>query len=301
MSNNYTDRLSDIGGYNWLGSFKIINMMAGDEMDYIEICGHKLHLFRTGNENKPKLVIMSGSGTVSPVYDFKILYEKLVSDFRIIVIEKFGYGCSDLYEGPSDIDSVVDYQREVLEIAGEKGPYILIPHSMSGLEAIRWKQKYPDEVRTIIGLDMAVPATYLAWSREQVEQRVRFMKRMRALNKLGLLFWYPLNNRGLSKDEIKHQRRLLRRNAMNPCYENEAEAILENAKIVDTAGTIICPILMFVSDGKQVSSGWIEYERAFAELTNAKTIYLNCGHYIHYYESERISREIREFINRDIG
>ena len=37
-----------------------------------------------------------GSGTISPVYDFKILYEKLVSDFRIIVIEKFGYGCSDL-------------------------------------------------------------------------------------------------------------------------------------------------------------------------------------------------------------
>ena len=92
------------------------------------------------------------------------------------------------------------------------------------------------------------------------------MKRMRALNKLGLLFWYPLNNRGLSKDEIKHQRRLLRRNAMNPCYENEAEAILENAKIVDTAGTIICPILMFVSDGKQVSSGWIENERALHSL-----------------------------------
>ena len=133
--------------------------------------------------------------------------EENVSDFRIIVIEKFGYGCSDLYEGPSDIDSVEDYQREALEIAGEKGPYIHIPHSMSGLEAIRWKQKYPDEVRTIIGLDMAVPATYLAWSREQVEQRVRFT-RMRALNKLGLLFWYPLNNRGLSKDEIKHQRRL---------------------------------------------------------------------------------------------
>lgn len=109
-------------------------------MDYIEIDGHKLHLFRTGDEIKPKLVFMSGSGTVSPVYDFKILYEKLVSDFRIIVIEKFGYGCSDLYEGPCDVDSVVAYQRIALENAGEKGPYILLPHSMSGLEAIRWKQ-----------------------------------------------------------------------------------------------------------------------------------------------------------------
>jgi pimeloyl-ACP methyl ester carboxylesterase len=72
------------------------------------------------------------------------------------VIEKFGYGCSDLYEGPCDVDSVVAYQRRALENAGEKGPYILLPHSMSGLEAIRWKQKYPDEIGAIIGLDTSM-------------------------------------------------------------------------------------------------------------------------------------------------
>ena len=130
--------------------------------ELLEFEGHKIHVYRAGGTDKPKLVFMSGSGTVAPVYDFKILYEKLVSDFRIIVIEKFGYGCSDLYEGPCDVDSVIAYQRRALENAGEKGPYILLPHSMSGLEAIRWKQKYPDEISAIIGLDMAVPATYLA-------------------------------------------------------------------------------------------------------------------------------------------
>ena len=58
---------------------------------------------------------------------------------------------------------------------------------------------------------------------------------------------------------------------------------------------------MFVSDGKQVSAGWIEYEREFAKQTNARIIYLKCGHYIHYYESERISREIRAFVDQAIG
>ena len=48
---------------------------------------------------------------------------------------------------------------------------------------------------------------------------------------------------------------------MNPCYENEAKAVLKNAKLVHTAGTVACPILMFVSDGKQVSAGWIEHDR----------------------------------------
>ena len=71
---------------------------------------------------------------------------------------------------------------------------------------------------------------------------------------------------------------------------------MENAKIVDAGGRIECPILMFVSDGRQVSSGWIDHEREFAGWMNAKTIYLNCGHYIHYYESEHISQDIKAFL-----
>ncbi len=46
---------------------------------------------------------------------------------------------------------------------------------------------------------------------------------------------------------------------------------------------------------------WIEHEQAFAEQMNAGTIYSNCGHSIHYYESERISREIGSFVNRSSG
>lgn len=270
-------------------------------MNYVEIEKHKMHVFAAGDPSKPRLVLMSGSATVAPVYDFKILYEKLINDYKIIVIEKFGYGYSDLYEGPCDIDSVIAFQREALKKAGERGPYILLPHSMSGLEAIRWKQMYPDEIMAIIGLDMAVPKTYLQWNKEQIDQRVRFMKRMRQLNDHGLLFWYPLNKRGLNNKEIKQQRLLRKRNLMNPCHENEAKALLENAKRVDAGGRIECPVLMFVSDGKQVSAGWIDYEREYAGQVNAKTVYLNCGHYIHYYESGLISREITSFVNQIIG
>ncbi len=259
--------------------------------------GHKMHVFRAGDDNKPKLVFMAGSGTVSPVYDFKILYEKLLSDFRVIVIEKFGYGYSEHYAGPCDIDSLVSFQRKALEKAGEKGPYILMPHSMSGLEAIRWAQKYPEEVKAIIGLDMATPQTYKEWTRDHVEKRIRLMKRMRKLNNFGLLFWLPLNTRGLTEDEIREQRILRKRNAMNNCYVGEAQAVIRNAEAVEAGGTINCPILMFISDGKQVSSNWIKNEEIFADLMNAETIFLNCGHYIHYYESEQISRKIKEYVN----
>ena len=274
-----------------------MNSSDQKKLEIFTIEEHKMHLFRTGDVNKPKLIFMSGSGTAAPMYDFKILYEKLIEDFRIIVIEKFGYGYSDLFEASCEIDCVIDRQRKVLQEAGENGPYILVPHSLSGLEAIRWKQKYPDEVKAIIGLDMATPKTYLAWNSDEIDRRISIIKKMKRAKDKGLLFWFPLNKRGLTKEDIKEQKILWKRNAFNECYIKEAEAVLQNAEKVSAAGIIECPILMFVSNGKQVSPNWLEHERKFAEQRNAKLININCGHYVHYYESDLISNEICYFVN----
>lgn len=61
-------------------------------------------------------------------------YSRLSDKFQIAVVEKFGYGFSDVVDKGRDIDSI--------------------------LEALYWPQKYPDEVTAIIGLDMAVPEYY---------------------------------------------------------------------------------------------------------------------------------------------
>ncbi len=37
--------------------------------------------------------------------------------------------------------------RKTLHLADQSFPYVLFPHSMSGLEALRWGQKYPCEVQ----------------------------------------------------------------------------------------------------------------------------------------------------------
>lgn len=83
---------------------------------------------------------------------------------------------------------------------------------------------------------------------------------------------------------------------MNACYENEARTVLDNAAIVDAAGAIDCPVLMFVSDGSQTSPGWVEHAHEFAEATGARVVSLACGHYVHHYESERICEETRRFL-----
>ena len=125
----------------------------------IDVDGHQMHVYSVGEGDKT-LVLMAASGTVCPSLDFKNLYTSLGDDYRIVVVEKFGYGYSDIVNRPRDVATILSDTRAALSGAGIDGPYILCPHSYSGLEALYWAQTYPEEVEAIIGLDMVFPDTY---------------------------------------------------------------------------------------------------------------------------------------------
>ena len=262
---------------------------------HVTVDGHNIHVYSVGDTNKPQIVLMSGSGTVAPVYDFKILYEKLSKSFRVIVMEKFGYGYSDIFDSPADIDTLVSTQKQALETLGEHGPYILMPHSMSGIEALRWAQIYPDDVAAIIGNDMCTPMTYSVWTDEKVESKIRLMEFATKYKLQRLLC--PLSNRCLTKFEIEQNKLLRKRNAFNICHINESKEVLSNVSIVEKTGYAKCPVLLFSSNGKQTQGYWFSAQKEFAEIQNAKLISYDCGHYIHYYKSNEMCAEIIKFVN----
>jgi len=263
--------------------------------ELVNVGGHNIHIYRLGNIDNPKIVLMSGSGTVAPVYDFKILYEPLAKYFRVIVVEKFGYGYSDIFNSPADIDTLVTTQKKALEAIGENGPYILSPHSMSGIEALRWAQMYSDDVAAIIGNDMCTPLTYSAWNDEKIKEKIRLMRFATKYKLQGLLC--PLSNRSLSKFEIKQHKLLRKRNAFNICCINESKEILSNVGIVEKNGYVKCPILLFSSNGKQTQGDWFAAQKEFATIQNAKLIRYDCGHYIHHFKSKEMCEEMVKFAN----
>ena len=263
--------------------------------EMITINGHKIHIYTQGNKNAPAIVFMSGHCTVAPVYDFKVLYEKLLHNFRVIVIEKFGYGYSDICDSPCDIDTLVSIQRQALATLGETGPYILAPHSMSGLEAIRWKQKFPDEVRAIVGMDMATPLSFSVWSEEDIKKSVRLMRAVRKLKLASILS--SVSTLSLTENEIEQHKLLKKRNAFNICCINEAVEVLNNARVVGEDGDIQCPALLFSSNGKDQEKDWVENQQKFAVRMGAKLISYDCGHYIHHLKSDEMCKEIIEFAN----
>ena len=106
-----------------------------------------------------------------------------------------------------------------------------------------------------------------------------------------------MSNRSLTKSEIKQQKLLRKRNAFNICCINESKEVLNNVAVVKNAGYTECPILLFVSNGKQTQGYWEKAQKEFAAILDAKIINFDCGHYIHHFKSDEMCKEIFKFVN----
>lgn len=122
----------------------------------VEVKGKRMHLYSTGQGSK-NLVLLSGLGTPSPVLDYLHLVKELEMDFRVTVVENFGYGWSDGTDEARTNETMVLETREALQKAGIGPPYVLMVHSISGLYALHYARTYPGEIEGIIALDQTVP------------------------------------------------------------------------------------------------------------------------------------------------
>ncbi len=268
----------------------------------VAVDGHNMSVYMEGT-GSTTLVFMSGGGTCSPILDFKSLYSLLSDNYKIAVVEKFGYGFSDVVDKSRDIDSVLEDTRAALAAAGLTAPYVLCPHSMSGLEALYWAQKYPDEVSAIVGLDMAVPEYYDSMNINIPLMRVSGWAANIGVTRLipGIADSDAIKYGTLSDKEKEIYRAVFYSRTATKTMINEAQAVRENAEKVKNLGVPQIPMLLFISDG----SGGTGFDKEtwrnipikyIAQVDGGKYIELDCPHYVHDYEYRTISESILAFL-----
>ena len=268
----------------------------------VEVDGHNMSIYIEGNGDTT-IIFMSGSGTCSPILDFRSLYSLLSDEYKIAVVEKFGYGFSDIVDKSRDIDSILEDTRAALRLAGLNAPYVLCPHSMSGLEALYWAQKYPDEITAIIGLDMAVPQYYDNMEINMPLMRISGFAAGMGITRLipGLADSDAILYGTLSDSEKEIYRAVFYSRTATVTMINEADSVKENAEKVDSMGTPQLPMLLFISNGSGGTGFDEETWRRIAieyisQVSDGKYIELDCPHYVHDYEYKTISESIIEFL-----
>ena len=269
----------------------------------IDINGNNISIYAEGSGSKT-LVFLSGGGTCSPILDFKSLYSMLSDEYKIVVVEKFGYGYSDVVDEERNIQTVLSETRLALNKAGIDGPYVLCPHSMSGIEALYWAQEYPDEIESIIGLDMAVPEYY-----ENMKINLPLMKLGQYAADLGITRLIPtlaesdaIKHGTLTNDEKNRYRAIFYSRTATVTMINEVKNVRANARIVAQNGVPQIDMLLFISDGTGGTGfdkeTWRRIpEEYISEVESGKYIELECPHYVHDYEYGRISEEIKSFLS----
>lgn len=118
----------------------------------VEVDGKKMHVYALGSGEKT-IVLLPGFGVALPSADFGPLMRELAKEYTVVCVEYFGTGFSEQTDAPRTNAAITAEIRSALTQAGFEPPYILMPHSVSGVYSEYYAARYPAEVSAIVMLD----------------------------------------------------------------------------------------------------------------------------------------------------
>ena len=119
---------------------------------YYGVAGRRLLLYRSGRGG-PAVVFLPGGGAVG--LDYLNVQERAAALATSVVYDRAGTGWSDRADLPRTSAEVTGELRELLLAAGVPAPYLLVGHSLGGLYARHYAQRFPREVAALLLLDPA--------------------------------------------------------------------------------------------------------------------------------------------------
>ena len=260
--------------------------------------GHKINVYVEG-DGPETIVFLSGAGIASPILDFKNVSDSLSKKYKVVIVERAGYGYSEDSNQSRDVMEVLSETRQALSQANISGPFIILSHSMASLESLAWQEKYPDEVKALVGLDWALPASYEDLKDNQALLTVAYWS-----SKIGLLRYFPesfyIKNPTLTETERQQYKLLAYKQLMSQAMLHESRLAKENAKKVPSSINPKIPALLLVSNGEGTTfsqSEWQHYAERFAsDQSNVQVIYMDAPHELYHYQSHEIVSQIEDFL-----
>jgi len=264
----------------------------------VTVDGKDMNVFIQG-EGEETIVLLPGYGTVAPALDFKPLIDELSPFYKVVVIEPFGYGLSDLTEKERSTENIVSEIHEALQQLQIEW-YILMGHSISGLYGLDYVNKYPDEVSAFVGLDSSVPTI----SEKKIDSSI--IRTIKLLKKSGLArLQVKLSDdpyAELPYDETtKEQLKILKhKNMYNPSQLNEAEMMYENFKAAKNLSfPKNLPVIFFIQANHPVTDRWVpEHQKQIKDSVHGKVMTFEGDHYLYRTKAQEIVENFRAYMDQ---
>ncbi|MEC1011003.1 alpha/beta fold hydrolase [Bacillus altitudinis] len=286
----------------FVASVYVVNLISNErEQGKIEAYGQKvlvdgkqMNVLIQG-DGKETIVLLPGYGTASPVLDFEPLVKELSPDYRVVVIEPFGYGLSDDTDKVRTSQNIVDEIHECLQKLNIK-KYTLMGHSIAGIYGLEYVNQYEKEVQAFVGIDTSVPkqeTDELPISSLQLLNQSGFYRLLLKVNPDQLVM--P-NVDQQTKDQIKM---LTFRNFLNESQASEAENFTNNFKTAERLHfPKRLPVVFYLADQtEEETPSWKPmHEELLKHVDHGKVVTFKGGHYLHHTKSKEIADDVREFL-----
>lgn len=125
----------------------------------VDLGGYKLHLNCTG-KGRPTVILEAGMGDSSAIWS--LIQPALSRTLRVCSYDRAGTAWSDPGPLPRSMKQEVTELHELLAMAREAGPFVLVGHSYGGLLVRLYQSIYADDVAGMVLVDSTHESTVLS-------------------------------------------------------------------------------------------------------------------------------------------
>lgn len=258
--------------------------------EFVTVDGKNMNVSIQG-EGEETVVLLPGYGTASPGIDFMPLVEELAPFYKVVVIEPFGYGLSDVSEKERSIENIVYEVHEALQQL-QIDRYILMGHSIAGTYGLEYVNRYEDEVSAFVGIDSSFPSQPVEEFPSESYELLRKAGFFRLVMKLSP----DETTQSEVDDETKEQVRMISlKNVMNPNILSEGEQMEYNFGVAqDLQFPKNLPVFFFLAENTTDVEGWgVAHKEQIKDLIYGEVMEFEGGHYLHHTRSKEIVENFR--------
>lgn len=121
----------------------------------VDIGGRKMHIDCRG-QGFPIVVLEAGLDT-NGTLAWSAVHDKIAATTRTCAYDRAGVMWSQDKPGPHDADGVARDLHALLQAAGEKGPFVMVGHSLGGPYIMDFTRQYPADVAGLVFVDASHP------------------------------------------------------------------------------------------------------------------------------------------------
>jgi len=306
--------------------FRLISSIPEPPGELIEVDGTQIHIRVDGKKNDlPTLILEAGGNSDTDIFHW--VSKGLNKSVRIIRYDREGKWFSEASQDSITSEYYAHQLHELLEISGEKPPYILVGHSMGGPYNRIFRDLYPDEVIGMVFIDSSHPEQKKRLMQTDLSKIESLHKRLSILADMGIIglvdkVFGPLfnNNSELPEACQKRYRKLfvnsgkvLRRSIKENRFSDKMLLRAGQARDLDSL-----PVLVFTAaeeynefrkknylnrgvDPNKELQLWFEMQSELKELsTKGRQFYIDANHgsiITKKQNAEIINKEIRSMID----